>query len=122
MIIAFETELLPFAPENGQMVGRPESIKYSPPTKFTETCVLNKRLRHNGNPVLTWCMSNIEVAKDGNGNIKPIKPKGKNKSESKRIDGGVALIMAMAKYLEGIQRPKKSVYDTPGRLNEWNKT
>ena len=95
---------------------------YSPPTKFTETCVLNKRLRHNGNPVLTWCMSNIEVAKDGNGNIKPIKPKGKNKSESKRIDGGVALIMAMAKYLEGIQRPKKSVYDTPGRLNEWNKT
>lgn len=56
-----------------------------------ERLVVEARLRHAGNPILTFCASNAVVEMDPAGNRKLAK----NKS-SGRIDGMVALAMALA--------------------------
>lgn len=70
----------------------------SPPTKNLERLIIGStpqapRIRTGGNPVLRWMADCVEVRTDDNGNIKPVKPD-RNKS-AKRIDGIVALIMAI---------------------------
>jgi len=62
----------------------------SAPTKELETVLLARRLRHGANPVLRWMASNVAVKEDPAGNLKPDKSK-----SSERIDGIVALIMAL---------------------------
>lgn len=67
-------------------------VSMSAPSKLLETLIISKRLRHAGNPVLAWQMSNVQVKTDDAGNIKPSK---KNASSTARIDAAVALIMAL---------------------------
>ena len=67
-------------------------LSMSAPMKFLETLALGKRLRHGGNPVLAWQMSNVQAKVDDAGNVKPSK---KNVSSTARIDAAVALIMAL---------------------------
>jgi len=62
----------------------------SAPTKALEHAVLSKTLRHTGDPVLRWNVSNVAVETDPVGNLKPSKVK-----STERIDGVVALIMAV---------------------------
>jgi len=62
----------------------------SAPTKALEQAVLSRRLRQNGDPVLRWNVSNVAVESDPAGNLKPSKTK-----STERIDGVVALIMAV---------------------------
>ena len=62
----------------------------SAPTKSLETAILSKRLRHDGQPVLRWCVGNVAVEQDSAGNLKPSKV-----LSTERIDGVVALIMAV---------------------------
>jgi phage terminase large subunit-like protein len=62
----------------------------SPPTKALEKAVLSQQLRHDGHPVLRWCVGNVSVETDPAGNIKPSKS-----VSTERIDGVVALIMAI---------------------------
>lgn len=62
----------------------------SPPTKELLNLVLAGRIKHGGNPVLRWMAGNLVVRQDPAGNIKPDKAK-----STARIDGMVALIMAM---------------------------
>ena len=64
--------------------------RYEPPTKELMKLVLEKRIAHGGNPVLSWMMDNIHVRTDPAGNIKPDKEK-----STEKIDGAVALIMAL---------------------------
>lgn len=64
----------------------------SAPSKLLETLTIGGRLRHGGNPVLRWQASNVQIKQDDAGNIKPSK---KNSSSTGRIDGIVALIMAL---------------------------
>lgn len=64
----------------------------SAPTKLLETLILSKRLRHGGNQALAWQMSNVQVKVDDAGNVKPTK---RNSHATGRIDGAVALIMAL---------------------------
>jgi len=61
------------------------------PAKQLERVICTGRIRHGGNPVLRWQMDNCAVRKDPAGNIKPDK-----ESSGDRIDGVVALVMAMA--------------------------
>lgn len=63
---------------------------YAPAVNAFERALLERRLQHNGNPVLGWQASNIVVELDAIGNRKP----GKSKSID-RIDGLCASIMAM---------------------------
>jgi len=65
----------------------------SSPTKELLNIVISKQIRHGGNPVLRWMSDSMTVKQDPAGNIKPVKPdRGKS---GKRIDGIVALIMAI---------------------------
>jgi phage terminase large subunit-like protein len=76
------------------------------PTRELLRLVLDKGIRHGGNPVLRWMADNMTVKQDPAGNVKPDKSK-----SSEKIDGIVALIMALDRALrsEGV-----SVYDERG--------
>jgi phage terminase large subunit-like protein len=62
----------------------------SAPSKALEAAILSKTLRHNGHPVLRWCIGNVAIELDAAGNIKPSK-----KASTERIDGVIALVMAI---------------------------
>ena len=79
--------------EGYQMVEiRPTVLNFSEPMKRIEELVLTGRLRHNGDPVLDWMMSNVVCHRDHKDNIYPNKERPENK-----IDGVVALCMALAR-------------------------
>lgn len=69
---------------------------FSEPMKELEALVLSGRLHHDGNPVLEWCISNVVCHTDAKDNIYPRKERVENK-----IDGAVALIMALGTALHG---------------------
>jgi phage terminase large subunit-like protein len=60
----------------------------SPAIKAFEERVLNRRLKHRGNPLLTWAVSNVAIERDAAGNMKPSKERSRE-----RIDPAVAAIM-----------------------------
>lgn len=62
----------------------------SPALRDLETAVLNRKMAHGNNPILTMCALNSVVQRDPAGNRKLVK----NKSPG-RIDGMIALAMAM---------------------------
>ena len=69
---------------------RPGFAMFTAPSKSLEAAILARRLRHNGDPVLQWNIANLSVETDYAGNITPSK-----KLSTERIDGAVALIMAI---------------------------
>lgn len=77
----------------------------SPAAKQLENLIASAKLRHGGNPVLSWMAGNVSVKMDAAGNIKPIKPQ---YGSSDRIDGIVALVMAI-----GLHAAKKPTEGTP---------
>ena len=90
---------------------RPTVLNFSEPMKQLEALVLQGRLHHNGDPVLTWMMSNVVAHMDAKDNIYPRKERPENK-----IDGVVALIMAIGRALAGDANGGASVYDERGLL------
>ena len=82
----------------------------SSPTKELERLILDKKIAFNDNPVLMWNFNNLAVEIDASGNIKPSK-----KKATEKIDGCVALIMALDRAIR-CGAPTKSVYDTRGLL------
>ena len=74
----------------------------SDPMKELEAAVLAGRFHHDGNPIMTWCIGNV-VGKYMPGNddvVRPIKEGNDNK-----IDGAVALIMAIGRAMSGEYEP-----------------
>ena len=68
-----------------------------------EDRVAEGTLVHDGNPAMSWCVSNVIVDKDPNGNLKP------NKKRSRDcIDGVSALLTALAGH---IKNPNVDVFD-----------
>jgi len=63
-------------------------------TKEFERLMLSKRVFIQENPVTKYCLRNVELRRDGNGNVKPDKLK-----ESKKIDGVIAMLQALAAYM-----------------------
>jgi phage terminase large subunit-like protein len=76
----------------------------SPPTKELLNLVLQRRIRHDGHPVLRWMADNVTVTRDPAENLKPDKAK-----STERIDGIVATIMGLDRALKHEVRP--SVYE-----------
>lgn len=76
----------------------------SAPAKELEGLVLQGRLRHGGNPVLRWMAGNVSAEIDPAGNIKPSK-----KTSSEKIDGIVALIMALGLAMQAEPTDKVTV-------------
>lgn len=71
-------------------------LSMSPPSKEFEKIVISGELDHGNNPVLTWMASNVAIDTDNRGNIAPVKPK---PGSAKKIDGIVALIMALGRAM-----------------------
>jgi phage terminase large subunit-like protein len=62
----------------------------SDPMKESEVLILAGRLHHDGDPVLTWAVSNVVGRLDAKDNVYPRKDK-----PEKKIDPAVAMIMAL---------------------------
>lgn len=80
----------------------------SDPMKELEAAIESGRFHHDGNPILTWCISNV-IGKYASGNddiVKPIKERNENK-----IDGVVALIMAIGRIILSDQEASGSIYE-----------
>lgn len=73
----------------------------SPPTKQLEGMILAAKLRHGGHPVLRWNIRNSVLKIDPNENVKIMKDNPKQ-----RVDGAVALVMAVAGYMDNLMKPK----------------
>lgn len=71
---------------------RPTVLNFSEPMKELEALVYAGRFHHDGDPVLGWMVSNVVAHRDKKGNIYPNKEREENK-----IDGVVALIMALGR-------------------------
>ena len=85
---------------------RPTVANFSPAMKEIDALVRQRRLHHDGNPVLRWNISCVEVAEDFKGNIFPRKDKD---NPQQKIDGLIALLMAMGRRMvlesEGSSEP-----------------
>ena len=80
----------------------------SPAAKDFEALVLSDKIRHDGHPVLKWCVGNTVVETDSQGNMRPSKAK-----SSEKIDLAVAAIMATARArVQGVLG--SSVYEGRG--------
>ena len=63
----------------------------SNPSKYVEKMILQKAIKHDGNPFVGWQLSNCEVYTDVNGNIKIRKNEA---DKSAKVDGIIAMITA----------------------------
>ena len=68
---------------------------------------LEQRLAHSGHPVLLWMMDNIYIRTDPAGNVKADKEK-----STEKIDGAVAMIMALDRAIRCGCVSEESVYDS----------
>lgn len=67
---------------------------------------MSGQIRHGGHPVLTSAVSNTVTQSDNAGNLRPNKARG-NTLGPIRIDGAVALLMALALARRTAQEPPK---------------
>jgi phage terminase large subunit-like protein len=74
----------------------PQTVETMNPAMQTiERLVLSGHIRHDGNPALTWMMSNVVVARNHKDEIYPRKAGGKDSNH--KIDGAVALFTAISR-------------------------
>lgn len=75
---------------------------FNAPTKEFKRLIMGNKVRIQKNPVTMWMLRNAVIKRDViNGNEKPVKP-----TSSKKIDGVIAMLMALGGYL---QNPKKEI-------------
>ncbi len=89
-----DTFLKPLAETGAQVPMEPfgQGMKdFSPAVDLVERLVTERRIRHGGHPILTWCAANAVVTADPAGNRKLDKSRSRG-----RIDGLVAMAMALA--------------------------
>ena len=84
-------------------------VSMSPPTKELMKLVLEQKIAHGGNPLLRWNMDNICIRTGPAGNIKADKAK-----STEKIDGAIALIMALDRAIRCGNGDGESVYENRG--------
>lgn len=88
---------------------RPTVQNFSPVMKEIEGLVADRQLEHGGNRMMNWMISNVVCHTDKKDNIYPRKETPNNK-----IDGVIAMLMALNRAMVGGGVPKKSVYEQRG--------
>ncbi|MGA0081596.1 MAG: terminase large subunit [Ilumatobacteraceae bacterium] len=73
------------------------------PTKEFERLVRVGQIKHGGNPVTRWMMSNILLKRDPAGNVKIDKAKSGDK-----VDGPVSIVMALGTYMQEAAKNQNS--------------
>ncbi|HAJ3307242.1 TPA: terminase large subunit, partial [Escherichia coli] len=87
---------------------RQDYTNMSPAMKELEAALAGGRFHHDGNPILTWCISNV-IGKFIPGSDDLVRPtKGDNQS---KIDGATALFNAMTRAMLHESSGGTSVYD-----------
>ena len=81
----------------------------SPPTKELMKLTLEKKIAHGGHPVMRWMADNIFIRTDPARNIKADKEK-----FTEKIDGIIALIMALDRAIRCGNDTSESVYESRG--------
>jgi phage terminase large subunit-like protein len=81
----------------------------SAPTKEFEKLVYEGKIIHDGNPVLSWMLASCVIYRDANDNIKV--HKGQSHASGRRVDGIVAIIMALGGSMS--PEEKTSKYSKP---------
>lgn len=88
----------------------PTAINFNEPMKEIAALVMRGKVKHDGDPVLTYAMGNVQAKVDARDNVYPVKARAENK-----IDAAVALIAAMSLVLKS--KPRfKSVYGNGARM------
>lgn len=84
---------------------------FNAPTRELETCVTEKRITHDGNAWLRWCLNSVRLDEDRYKNVRPMKARSVD-----HIDGAIALLMpfALADQAAAAPPPKPSVYERRG--------
>lgn len=77
------------------------------PCRELERLVINRGIAHDGNDVMTWMISNTAVKVDEHDNKKPIKPD--SRIDMRKIDGVVALLMALGRMISAEPEEEISV-------------
>lgn len=67
---------------------------FNRPTKELERLILSQNATIDNNEITRFCFSNVTIKADHNGNVKPIK-----NIDRKKIDGVIAMLMALGGYL-----------------------
>jgi phage terminase large subunit-like protein len=78
------------------------------PCRALEELIIERRLRHGDDPVLTWMFSNVAVSRDSQENMKIEKAK-----SGDRVDGVVAAAMAVGRLLIAPE-PVNFIYNSRG--------
>ena len=81
---------------------------FAAPTAEFERLVLNGKLQHPQNPILTWQALHTQVKSDNNNNRRPVKPPNSN---PKKIDGIVAAVMALSRAMSEDGQPTLRYYE-----------
>lgn len=84
-------------------------LNMSEPMKEVEALIRGGKIAHDGDPCFAWQIGNVVAKEDAKDNVYPRKERPENK-----IDGAVALIMAMGRQMVGADGP--SVYESRGIL------
>jgi phage terminase large subunit-like protein len=71
---------------------RPTVLNFSEPMKSLDALIRAKQIKHNGDPVQEWMISNVVAKEDAKENVYPRKERAENK-----IDGVIALLMALGR-------------------------
>jgi len=79
------------------------------PMKELEALVLSGQLRHNGSPMMDWMITNTVPFFDTSARVRPDRKKSRD-----RIDGVVALIMALGRAMLASTTTGPSIYESPG--------
>jgi phage terminase large subunit-like protein len=75
----------------------PATVKnFSDPMKHVDGLIRSRRIRHNGDPVYTWMLSNVVAKEDAKENVFPRKAADRDEN---KIDGVVADIMAFNRIM-----------------------
>jgi phage terminase large subunit-like protein len=80
---------------------------FSEPMKKLDAAIREGKVRHNGSPLLRWCLGNVVAKEDHNGNVFPRKS-----HEKLKIDPIVAFLMAIGGWIQ--DSDEDSVYESSG--------
>jgi len=98
--------------QNEMCLFRQGMLSMNEPTKRLEALVVSEQLRHGANPVLRWMATNAVAKVDPSGNV--MLNKAKCQESKRRIDGLVALAMAIGGSIAPLESDEDSVYETRG--------
>lgn len=81
----------------------------SAPTKEFEKLVYSGKIKHDGNPALSWMLASCVIYADANDNMKV--HKGRSGANGRRVDGIIATINALGGSMSTPEETNESIYN-----------